>query len=156
MVFGNAALRRVGYVALSLFSIVLLGLCATRIDNTRKSAGTYDPIIAELLAASILTMLWSWVMETGYVSSFRSEMVGGFILWLLLLVGAAIATNKWNNLIDCKVFVCQLLTTIVAFAWITWGTLTLLMLITMLYATVHRGWDEPMHARWAPRGASTY
>ncbi|KAL0574011.1 hypothetical protein V5O48_007933 [Marasmius crinis-equi] len=73
MPFNTAALRIGLYFALSLFAIVLLGLCAARINyTTNLPAGDplnggvhfYDPIVAELLATSILTMLWSWFITT--------------------------------------------------------------------------------------------
>ncbi|KAF9262045.1 hypothetical protein L218DRAFT_929996 [Marasmius fiardii PR-910] len=164
MAFGNAALRRAGYFALSLFAIILLGLCATRINNTLK-AHFHERIVAELLASAALTILWSWFIfhaiharrEGGFISTFRGEMIGSFILWILLLVGAAIATSNFGDLSGCNSFSCMLITALIAFAWITWGTLTLLMLTSALYATVHTGWDDPMHARWAPRaGTTTY
>ncbi|KAL0574020.1 hypothetical protein V5O48_007942 [Marasmius crinis-equi] len=169
--FGNSALRRIGYLALALFSLVLLGLTATRIRRTMR-LGFHERIIAELLAAACVALLWSLFhfftihrrREGGFLSTFRSEMISNFIPWILLLVGAAIATDQFRNsgnlsgistsrgnLTGCNSFDCRLLTTIIAFAWITWSTLTLLMLTSALYSTVHSGWDEPMHARWAPR-----
>ncbi|KAJ8085591.1 hypothetical protein PM082_004409 [Marasmius tenuissimus] len=184
MPFNNTALRVALYFALSLFSIVLLGLTAARIHYTRNlpegdplngGINFYDPIVAELLASSILTMLWSWFViftihkrrERGFITTFRGELIGSFILWVMLLVGAAIATShrspespdpnaRWGNLSSCRMYkTCRILTALVAFSWITWSTLTIVMIISIVFASVNRGWNEPMHGRWDPR-ASIY
>ncbi|KAL0057866.1 hypothetical protein AAF712_015473 [Marasmius tenuissimus] len=155
MALGNSGTRRLGYLALALFSLALLGLAATRINRTLR-ANFYDRVVAELIAAAAVTFLWSLfalhsihnLREGAFASTFRSEVVSGSIPWILLLVGAAYATSRLEVLTHCSTFECRLLSALLAFAWITWGTLTLLLLTAMMYAIAHRGWDEPMHARW--------
>ncbi|KAF5362616.1 hypothetical protein D9758_009608 [Tetrapyrgos nigripes] len=102
-------LRIALYFALSLFSIVVLGLAAARLKYTLNlprgdplnfGNNFHESIVAELLATSILTMLWSWYIihvihkrrEHGLVSSFRRAWIPLFILWVMWLVGAVIAT----------------------------------------------------------------
>jgi hypothetical protein len=130
-----------------------------------------DPIVVELLVTSILTILWipatiamlvgsrAAVGGTGSASSarhpfFPHELGGNFILWVMWLVGAAIATvrpisypwtqlflfclifsiasfvsclqNKWPNRVQTPPgHQGAILRTIVAFAWIPFGLLTL-------------------------------
>jgi hypothetical protein len=158
------ALRIALYFALSLFAIVLLGLTATRLHDT-SHLGFFDRIVAELLAAAVLAMLWSWfIMHTihsirvrGPVTSFAHEYFGLFILWLMFLVGAAIATHSWGNLGCLGQFSCDLLTTIVVFAWLCFITTTLIIFYTMLFLAGNSGYGsvhEPLHSRWGS-GAKT-
>ncbi|KAJ8073877.1 hypothetical protein PM082_012155 [Marasmius tenuissimus] len=182
MAFDTSSLRVVLYFFVSLFSIVLLGLSAARIhytthlengDPLNNGLNFYDPIVAELLATSILTMLWSWFVifaiqrrrENRFISTFRGELIGSFILWIMLLVGAAVATStrtpnssdpnaRWGNLGFCHIYKpCRILTALVAFSWITWAFLTIAMIISIVFASVNHGWNEPMHGRWDPRGS---
>ncbi|KAF9254353.1 hypothetical protein L218DRAFT_1082378 [Marasmius fiardii PR-910] len=180
MAISLPALRIALYFALSLFSITLLGLCAARIHYTTNlprgdplngGVDFHDPIVAELLATSIFVTLWSWFVihaihkrrENRFISTFRGELIGSFILWIMLLVGAAIATTtsnpplraKWGNLSSCNAgFVqCRVLTALIAFAWINWIVLTILIVIAIGIAAANHGWNEPMHGRWDPRGS---
>ncbi|KAH7876942.1 uncharacterized protein C8R40DRAFT_1096590 [Lentinula edodes] len=164
MVSHHAPALRVGlYFALSLFSIVLLGLTAARIHQTLNFApGTsfYDPIVVELLVTSILAMIWSWfiihtihtIRVSGPLTTFRHESIGILIIWIMFLVGTAIATNFWANLGVCfGVFTCDILTAIVAFAWLCFITMTLIGFSTMLFLARNNGYssyDEPLHGRW--------
>lgn len=165
-------LRFALYLALSLFAIALLGLCAARIHHTiGLSRGSvlnggvdfWDPIVVELLTTAILTMLWSWFImhtirkrrDSGFVSKFRDEIIGSTILWIMLLVGAAIATTtsnrpygrKWGNLSACNGISinCRVLTALVAFAWINWITLTILLALAFAHAAANRSLRHPMH-----------
>jgi len=161
------------YVVLFLFSIVLLGLTADRLhytlhlppfDPLNNGNPFYDPIVAELLASSILTMLWSCYSihtihrgyEYGLASSFTGEIVGLFILFVMWLVGAAIATSFWGALSWCWVYQpCRVLTALVAFAWLGWIVLFALLLMSAMFAIANRAWWDPMHGRHDPR-ASAY
>jgi hypothetical protein len=103
---------RVGlYVALGLFSIVLLGLSGARIrytthlengDPLNNGVNFYDPVVAELLFTSLVTFFWSIFMlltlhkrwEHGFVSTFLFEIIVDVVLWLFWLGGAAAASVR--------------------------------------------------------------
>jgi len=162
------------YVLLWVFSAVVLGLTAARLhytthpglppyDPLNNGLPFYDPIVAELLASSILTLLWtSWVIhvifrsfEYGRVTSFASELLGLFVLFVLWLVGAAIATTVWGNLKWCWVYEpCRLLTALVAFAWMGWIVLFALLLVSALFALSNSAFGDPLHGRFDPRLSS--
>lgn len=90
------------YSLLWAASVVELALTAFRIRHTNSLFGTHDPIVAELLVTSILTILWVPVTllfhrsagaGTGTALSPRHGETGGnLVLWIMWLVGAAIAT----------------------------------------------------------------
>jgi len=169
MVHHAPALRIGLYFALSIFSIILLGLTATRLHDTLNAApgvSFHEPIIVELLVTSILLILWSWfiihtihtIRVRGPLTTFRHEGIGFFIIYIMLLVGTAIATNNWANLSFCfGIFTCNLLTAIVAFSWLCFITMTLCAFSTMLFLASNNGYgsvDEPLHSRWGS-GANT-
>ncbi|EPQ55516.1 hypothetical protein GLOTRDRAFT_138422 [Gloeophyllum trabeum ATCC 11539] len=162
-------LRVLLYSWLWLVSAVLLGLTAWRLyytthiplgDPLHDGVDFYDPIVAELLATSILTLLWSayiihvisGVYERRLISRFRGELIGLLILFVLWLVGAAIATTYWGNLSWCWVYrPCRVLTALVAFAWIGWASIFIIFVYTLLFVLSNRVVMEPLHARWNPR-----
>ncbi|KIK67874.1 hypothetical protein GYMLUDRAFT_190702 [Collybiopsis luxurians FD-317 M1] len=164
----HAPALRIGlYFALALFSIILLGLTAAEINHTLSIApGFYHPIVVELLVTSILAIIWSFfIMHTihtirvrGPVTSFRDESIGFLIIWIMYLVGTAIATNFWGNLGTCfGFFFCDVLTAIVAFSWLNFITMTLIGFISMLFLAGNSGYGsihEPLHGRWGT-GAKT-
>lgn len=96
------------YSLLWCAAVVELALTAFRIHHTRSLFGTHDAIVAELLVTSILTILWvpvtllfhrsaGGVGGTGTgagtaLSPRHGETGGNLILWIMWLVGAAIAT----------------------------------------------------------------
>ncbi|KZT02858.1 uncharacterized protein LAESUDRAFT_729843 [Laetiporus sulphureus 93-53] len=81
-------------------------------------------------------------------------MIGLFILFLLWLVGAAIASTMWGELGWCHEYeACRLLTALVAFAWLGWAMLLFLLFITAVYAIVNRALFWQMHGRYAPRAS---
>ncbi|THG95929.1 hypothetical protein EW026_g5804 [Hermanssonia centrifuga] len=161
------------YVILWLFSAVLLGLTAARLhytthlplgDPLNNGHNFYDPIVAELLASSALTLLWApWVIHVihrtydyGLVSSFAGEILGLFGLFVMWLVGAAIATSFWGSLEWCHEFqACRLLTALVAFAWMGFILLFVLLIISVMFSIANRAYTHPLHGRYDPR-ASAY
>ncbi|KAJ3975143.1 hypothetical protein EV361DRAFT_550182 [Lentinula raphanica] len=165
------ALRIAFYFSSALFSVVLLGLTAARIhytthiplgDPLNSGQDFYDPIVAELLATSILAILWSWFIihcihrryENRFITTFRGELIGLFILWVMYLVGAAIATTFWGNLARCQVFQpCRILTALVAFAWINFIIMTFILFIDIAFVVANGGFREPLHGRWDPRAS---
>ncbi|EIW75022.1 hypothetical protein CONPUDRAFT_132619 [Coniophora puteana RWD-64-598 SS2] len=166
------------YIVLFIFSIVLMSLCAVRIhytehlspfDPLNDGVRFYDPIVALLLATSLLTILWSAFVghtihgrhERRIIGTFLHEFLGLGVLFILWLVGAAIATvtsnvptllTRWGNLSSCWHYsTCRILTALLAFAWLGWIVVLALLLTTLLFALANRAWNEQMHGRWDPR-----
>ncbi|KAH9852806.1 hypothetical protein C2E23DRAFT_133672 [Lenzites betulinus] len=161
---------RVGlYVLLWLFSAVLLGLAATRIhytlrlppgDPLNNGNSFYDPIVAELLVASLLALFWSSFIihvihksrDYGRISSFAGELLGLLCLFALYLVGAAIASMYWGALFWCHAFwQCRVLTVLVAFAWMCWALVLALVFVSAMLAATNRAYMRPLHGRYDAR-----
>ncbi|KAI0027392.1 hypothetical protein K488DRAFT_90903 [Vararia minispora EC-137] len=163
-----SSIRIVFYILLWLFSVILLGLSCSRIHYTTHLERTdplhngrpfYDPIVAELIATTILAILWApfavhaiWKRrERGLITSFAFEGVSLFVLWLMYLVGAAIATSIWGDLSFCRQFwQCRELTALVAFAWLSWITLFSLFSFAILIPARNNAWSAPMHGYYVP------
>ncbi|KAJ6577439.1 hypothetical protein B0H19DRAFT_1119926 [Mycena capillaripes] len=157
------------YSIFGLFSLVLFGLTAARLrytthlppgDPLNNGTNFFDPIVVELLFSSLVGMLWSvyavvtihHMREDRIISSFASEIVALSILFLLYLVGAAIATSIWGNLSFCHQFrPCRILTAMVAFAWMSWIMLLFLLVASVFVAIANAAFFAPFHGRWNPR-----
>ncbi|KAF7312066.1 hypothetical protein MIND_00218800 [Mycena indigotica] len=123
-----------------------------------------DPIVAELLFSSLLGMGWSvyavltihHMREDRLIASFAGEILVLSILFLLYLVGAAIATSIWGDLSFCHQFqACRILTALLAFAWLPWIVLMGLLVASVFVAIANAAFFAPFHGRWNPR-ESTY
>ncbi|KAJ6630931.1 hypothetical protein B0H10DRAFT_1979925 [Mycena sp. CBHHK59/15] len=161
------------YSVFGVFSLVLFGLTAARLrytthlppgDPLNDGHDFFDPIVVELLFSALLGMIWSiyavitihHLREDRYIYSFFSEIVVLSILFLLYLVGAAIATTFWGNLRFCHQFrPCRILTTLVAFAWMSWIIILFLLIASVSVAIANAAFFSPFHGRWNPR-ESTY
>ncbi|THH30149.1 hypothetical protein EUX98_g4042 [Antrodiella citrinella] len=166
-------IRTVLYVLLWLFAAVLLGLSAQRLhytthlpvgDPLNSGKHFYDPIVAEIVATTALTILWvpfiihviARSYDYGYVGTFAGEIIGQFVLFVMWLVGAAIATTFWGDLAWCRSFQqCRILTALVAFAWMGFIVLFTLLIISLLFAVSNEAFGKPLHGRYDPR-ASNY
>ncbi|KAF9556218.1 hypothetical protein CPC08DRAFT_711397 [Agrocybe pediades] len=151
-------LRLLNWILIFMCSAVLLGLTAWRIHYTRSLGHFFEKVIAELLATSILGVLFSlWFMSAimarvgrGPLGRYSSELASLFILFVMFLVGAAITTHDFRNLGVCTgIFkVCRILQAIKAFSHILW----ILSLLGMLYTFLnmrqrrHRV-NGPVHGR---------
>lgn len=164
-------IRVVSYVLLFLFSFVLFGLCAARLhytthlppdDPLNGGASFYDPVVAELLVTSIMTMLWAPTIAHAvhtkheyhrrYLFSFLFEVAGLGLLFVFWLVGVGVATSFWGDLRFCSHYkACRLLTALVGFAWMGWIMLFALLLISVMFAVSNNAFHEPLHGRWDPR-----
>lgn len=83
------------------------------------------------------------------MSTFGGELVGLVILFVLWIVGAAIATQKWGNLAWCHVFsTCRLLTAIVAFTWMSWIMTFFLTVSCIWYILRNDGFTQPVHGKY--------
>ncbi|KAF5371887.1 hypothetical protein D9757_010579 [Collybiopsis confluens] len=160
----NRGARIALYVALLIFSIILLSLTATRLHRTLGAApGFYERTVVELLVVASLAILWSaYIIHvihalrvSGPVTSFTGEFIGLSVLWTMFLVGSAIATHRWANLGFCfGVFGCNLLTSILAFGWLCFIITTLLIFAAMLSLARHGEYSntgEPLHGKWTSR-----
>ncbi|OCB90750.1 hypothetical protein A7U60_g2050 [Sanghuangporus baumii] len=94
--------------------------------------------------------------EYKFLSLVWHELLGLAILWLLWLVGAAVATSIWPNLPSfCSQYnACRVLTAMVAFSWLGWITVTALVVTTLLYATANSSWADPAHGHWTREGSN--
>jgi len=162
-------IRTALYAALAVFSVIMIGMTSARIHYTKSrdspdpiKPGTfsyYDPIIVQLLVTYIFALLWSfWAMfsigfraDRGFATSYAHEYFWLFVLWVMGLVGAAIATHYWHgNLSFCRPFnnQCRLLIAIVSFSWVNWATLTSLMLTSCFsQRSDDYGFKAPLHGR---------
>ncbi|KAJ7672146.1 hypothetical protein DFH06DRAFT_1175438 [Mycena polygramma] len=162
-------IRTFGYSVFGLFSLVLFGLTAARLhytthlppgDPLNNGNNFFDPIVVELLFSSLLGMIWSvyavttihHLREDRWIHTFFSEIVMLSILFVLYLVGAAIATSIWGNLSFCHQFrACRILTAMLAFAWMPWIILLWLLIASLFIAIANVAFYEPFHGRWNPR-----
>jgi len=161
------------YCVFGVFSLVLFGLTAARLrytthlpsgDPLNNGHNFFDPIVVELLFSALLGMVWSCyavltihhMREDRFIFSFASEIVVLSTLFVLYLVGAAIATSIWGDLSFCQQFhACRILTTMVAFAWLSWIVLMCSLVASVFVAIANRAFFSPFHGRWNPR-ESTY
>ncbi|KAF9492624.1 hypothetical protein BDN71DRAFT_1451242 [Pleurotus eryngii] len=173
MAFDLPPLRIALYFTLGLFSFVLFCLSAARIHyTTHLPAGDplngghnfYDPVIAELIFTTLITMGWCIYIifvihkriDDRPVTLFRDEMIGLGVLWLFWLIGSAVASSIWGNLGFCQQFgACRLLSALLAFAWLGWIILSVLLVLSILFSFANGALMEPLHGRWDPR-ASRY
>ncbi|KZV92864.1 hypothetical protein EXIGLDRAFT_717834 [Exidia glandulosa HHB12029] len=162
MAFGSnhsyTARRLVLYAILWCISVVVLALSASRIHYTRNSFHFYERIVAEILVASVLTIIWvpiamfllMAVRAAGAVSGanrnpsrhphWPHEQFGGWILWLMWLVGAAIITNEFPTKLS-RGFGTHghLLTALVALTWVAFAILTIIGVLAWMHHASTRG-----------------
>ncbi|KAF9022049.1 hypothetical protein BDZ89DRAFT_1137584 [Hymenopellis radicata] len=153
-------------------------------DPVNGGIDFYDPVVAELLVTTLfhhdmvhihvnplnstcLFLTRTWVLhrihtihkrvENRYVYTFRGELIGClFVLWMFWICGAGVATNLWGNLSWCQQYQpCRILTAMLAFTWMGWIILTIIMVMSIMFVVVNGALLEPMHGRWDPR-ASIY
>jgi len=89
--------------------------------------------------------------EHGFLSTFGGELIVLLMLFILWIVGAAIATQKWGDLGWCRIFTaCRLLTAIVAFTWMSWIMTLFLTVSCIWYIVRNDGFAQPVHGRYRP------
>jgi len=151
------------YCTLWIFSVVLLGLSAARIQYTENLFPIdpfngvqhfYDPVVAELLATSIIVMFWSmFAVHAIYmrcdrlvIHTFGVECIALSMFWMMWFVGTSIATTYWGHVGRChQSSPCRLLSALVAIAWIDWILLLSLLGLALVHTFVNRAWTDPMH-----------
>ena len=62
--------------------------------------------------------------------------------------------SMWGNLEFCQTFgACRLLTALLAFSWLGWLVLSLLLGFSLLFSFANKGFMDPSHGRWNPRAS---
>ena len=85
------------------------------------------------------------------MSTLGGELAGLMILFILWIVGAAIATKKWGNLGWCHAYsACRLLTAIEAFTWMSWIMTFFLTVSCIGYVIKYSGSAHPVHGGYYP------
>jgi len=118
-----------------------------------------DPSVIALLVSALFAMPFSafmiYVLHRGLARSFTLvyiEVAVASVLWVLWLGSTAAGTNVWPDLSFCVQFrACTNLQAMLAFAWLGWITLSLLLLITVVIASRSNAWSEYSHGPWADR-----
>lgn len=169
MLLDFSVIRMGMYSLLALFSILVLGLSAARLQYTthlpigdplNNGRSFHDPVVAEILFTTLLTIIWCIFIiysihkryENPYLSTFLGEIIGLSVLWIFWIVGAAIASTMWGNLGWCQTFeACRVLSAFIAFSWLAWLVLTLLLGFSLLFSFANKGFMDPLHGRWNPR-----
>ncbi|KAI0820690.1 hypothetical protein BC628DRAFT_1329754 [Trametes gibbosa] len=161
------------YICLWVFAAILLVLTSVRLNYTLHlpkgdplNGGTnfFDPIVAQLLVCSLLTLgtipfVMHWVppIITSAASANLFELAALSVLWLLWLVGCVVSTSIWPNLAFCYQFApCRILSAMMAFAWLGWIVLVMLIVIAVLAAVQKaRPARSPMMVEWAGSATSS-
>ncbi|KAI0061352.1 hypothetical protein BV25DRAFT_1826861 [Artomyces pyxidatus] len=162
------------YCVLFAFSLVLFGLTADRLhytthlssnDPLNSGKSFYDPIVAELLFSTLLTMFFVPFIvhaiakrrDNGLVYTFAAEIGTLSVLFIFWLVGAAIASSLWGDLGWCQHFeACRILSALVAFAWLGWIVILALLVISLLHSFANGAFMDPAHGRMYPRESVAY
>ncbi|KAF7314203.1 hypothetical protein MKEN_00892500 [Mycena kentingensis (nom. inval.)] len=169
MAFDLPTLRKISYAIFAFFSFLVFALTIARLaytnnlpkgDSLNRGRNFYDPVVVELLVTSMMSMAWAgFIIYTihkrvseNYVSTFRGELVGLFVVWMFWLVGTAIATNFWGNLGFCAQFeACRVLSAMVAFSWLAWLAVTFNFAVSLIFIVANGALLEPLHGQWVPQ-----
>jgi len=163
-----AFVRIVLYGIFMLWTFALLILASTRLHYTLTLSSTdplhggqkfYDPSVAELMFCAVSGILFAPFMlltiisqyEAGFMSRLWFEIASLTLLWFFWLGGAAAATDVWpaTLLAGCAQFSqCSVLQAMLAFSWLGFLTLTILLFGTLFIAVRFSAWSEYAHGRW--------
>jgi len=167
-----AFVRIVLYGIFFLWTFALLILASTRLHYTLTLSTTdplhggrkfYDPSVAELMFCAVSGVLFAPFMilsivsqyEAGFMSRLWFEITSLTLLWFFWIGGAAAATDVWpaTLLAGCAQFSqCGVLQAMLAFAWLGFLTLTILLFDTVFIAVRFGAWSEYAHGRWIYAG----
>ncbi|ESK86438.1 hypothetical protein Moror_4945 [Moniliophthora roreri MCA 2997] len=160
-----ASFRIILYSILALISVILLGLCAARIQYTtnlpprdplNNGVNFYDPVIIELLVTTLLTLGWSGFIIVLYfkdkpnsvIKTYRDELIALVILWLLWLGGSAAASDIWGDVALCQQFqACQLLSAVIGVCWVGFVVLTIIFVASAKLRSEYGGLNVPLARR---------
>ncbi|KAF9255619.1 hypothetical protein L218DRAFT_1008396 [Marasmius fiardii PR-910] len=148
------------YIVLFVFSLILFAICAARISFTNSNFGGYNPSVVEMLVTAILAMFWCGFMlflffadvVNPFIQLYRDELIGLLILWLLWIGGAAAVSAVFTGVENCQWNdQCRLLSALLAFAWLGWITLTVIIALSAYISWKHGGLTTALHGRSSSR-----
>ncbi|KAG8969118.1 hypothetical protein FRC03_004433 [Tulasnella sp. 419] len=160
------AARIILYGTLFLWSFLLFCLCCARLAYTttprdEKSLFNgepfHDPSIVELLISALFAMMYVpamfWTIRKRYqtpvFAAVFTEVAILAVLWFFFVGGAGAASTVWPNLSSwCSHPQCQLLSAIIAFAWLAWITISLLLAGCVYFGFKNRSWTDPVCDSW--------
>ncbi|KAF8663696.1 hypothetical protein AX16_000871 [Volvariella volvacea WC 439] len=159
----NPAIRAIFWGLTWVFSAIVLGLTASRIHFTKTFRGIdpvsgntshfYDPIIVELLVTACLVLLGAPVFmllaaTAEGIGAVYAELVFAFIVWVMYLVGSAIATHFWHGLGRCwSLRICKIITATLAFIWTSWAFITFILVAIPIWFVIRRRRAAPTGPR---------
>ncbi|KAK0433931.1 uncharacterized protein EV420DRAFT_1654267 [Desarmillaria tabescens] len=137
-----------GFVRLWPIAVILLALTAYRIHFTKNQGVGYQPIIVELLVSSIFTVLWvplaMFMIVLSVLRALETMLVqlegipSTFLLscWDWPSCGCFGLSAPCIQPIWCAFDgkQCNIMTAILAFAWIGWSLLTLLGILALMHS----------------------
>ncbi|KAF8520003.1 hypothetical protein BU17DRAFT_65648 [Hysterangium stoloniferum] len=150
-----------------LWSILLFALSASRISYTENippgdplndGIDFFDPSVVALLVSSVLALIFApsmiFILNTQWTHRYLSvvwvEVIAAFVLWIVWLGSTASATNVWPDLSFCIQWrACTNLQAMIAFAWLGWLSLSVLILVTAVSASRAGAWKDNCHGAWA-------
>jgi len=165
-------IRLVSLGLVSIFSIIVLGISADLIHLTEANFGVYFVSSALALAVSLLTLITilpMMIIDTLRKGAFTSmvvfELVWTFILWVLWIATAALASQDGTGTADCAYYgaffnlatICHEFNAIEGFAHVTW-LIFLIYFATLLVSTIrlnnngHNVWQQSVKETdfWGP------
>ncbi|GJJ16242.1 hypothetical protein Clacol_010538 [Clathrus columnatus] len=119
-----------------------------------------DPSVIALLFSSLLALIFApfmiYTLYTQWIHPFLTlvyvEVIASGIIWLFWLGSTAAATNVWPDLSFCDEFrACTNLQAMIAFGWLGWITLTILLLFTVVTANRTNAWNDHVHESWSDK-----
>ncbi|KAE9394272.1 hypothetical protein BT96DRAFT_923627 [Gymnopus androsaceus JB14] len=136
------------YVTWLLFSLTLFILCIVR---SHASSVHYQPAVTQLLCTTLLTVVWCTVMlctfflKNRFLQFYGQEFIGLMLLWPLWLGGAigfSVDLKRWSFRCHWD-NICDVQTTILAFAWIGWIILEAMLILCAkgMLQSMH-GWHK--------------
>ncbi|GAA6059995.1 hypothetical protein JCM10212_001153 [Sporobolomyces blumeae] len=151
-------IRTVLYAVAIASGFLTFVLAAAFVGRTNNDFDVYNKGSAELIAASLLLLLTLPVLHfflhrrknTSVLASVAVEIGVVFVLWCLILGGAAAMSDQLGGLTWCDGSICSLGRSVQAFAWICWISLTLLIAYVVASALVaqrkgqERVWTSPL------------
>ncbi|KZT33109.1 hypothetical protein SISSUDRAFT_1054627 [Sistotremastrum suecicum HHB10207 ss-3] len=153
------AVRASMYGVLTFLSFMLFALSTARITYTAHLAPSdplnhgvpfTDSVVVELLLTSLLFLfispIWVWILwkrVKGWYARVWIEISVLSVLWCFLLIGMEKSTSIWPNLSFCATQIpCAVLQAMVAFAWLAWVLLSVMIGIGVVSAFRRRGWKD--------------
>jgi len=161
------------YVTLAFWSLMLFIFTIARLVYTlsprtdrflNNGRPFYESTVMELVVCAIFGMAWSGVMifvlraqqSLAFVSTNGFEIGMLTLFWFLWIGGAASATTIWPTLNFCVQFsTCQVLQAMMAWAWLGWITITLLLFTSLFFAIRTRRWQAQLPNSWELENRTT-